>query len=161
MIGVTKSEEKRIEKEKSFMKLRGSRKAYLGIYVMILVLIGVLIYLKKNGLYINNYVFWGIIGFVVLGVKGTEIHRFRVYYEISTHYLIQSNGIFSKHLSQIHMPTISDIIIKQNLWQRILNYGDIDIHRFTVGPLLTIKRINNPSGFAELLEMRMDLGKGR
>jgi len=142
--------------ETIIIKIRGSRKHYIPIYFMILILIFIIFFLKTQELPINRNVVIAAIVFCILGIKGTEAHRFLSYYQITNHYLVYSKGIFSNDIKRIFIPTISDIVLKQSFWQRLLNYGNVMIHRYTQGAIIEVKNISNPERFIDILERRMD-----
>jgi len=156
MSEVKKRDLKNLPQGKSLLKVRTSRKSYLFVYLLILILIGVILYIKYNGRYLNSKVFIGVIVLIIIGIKSTEFHRLYTYYEITSHYAIISKGIFTRDIKRIFIPTISDIVLKQNVWQRILNYGNVKIHRYTAGAIIDVKNINNPKNFIEVLESRLN-----
>ncbi|MBD3253176.1 PH domain-containing protein [Candidatus Pacearchaeota archaeon] len=147
---------KRIQDDKNILKIRGSRKHYLPIYVMILILILIIIFLRFYNLNINYLVVIFAFIFMIVGIKGTEIHRFFSYYQITTHYLVHSRGILNNDVKRIFIPTISDIVLKQTFWQRLLNYGNVMVHRYTPGAIIEVKNINNPEKFIDILEDRLN-----
>ena len=147
--------------DKNIIKIRGSRKLYIPIYFMIIVLILVMIILKIREYPLNKSVIIAAIVFIILCIKGTEIHRITRYYQITNHYLVCSKGIFNNDIKKIFIPTISDLVLKQNVWQRILNYGDVLIHRFTTDSVMDVKNINDPEYFIENLEEIMNLLRER
>lgn len=142
--------------DKNIIKIKGSRKLYIPIYVMIIILILVMVILKIQEYPLNKFVIIAAIIFIILCIKGTEIHRLTRYYQITNHYLVYSKGIFKNNIKKIFIPTISDLVLKQNIWQRILNYGDVLIHRYTTGSVIDVKNINDPEYFVENLEEIMN-----
>jgi hypothetical protein len=94
--------------------------------------------------------------FVLLGVNGVELHRIMCYYEVTPNFVIHSKGLLKKDIKRIFMGTVSDLILKQNIWQRMLNYGTVGIHRYTEGAIIEVKNINNPSVFMEVLQDRLN-----
>ena len=146
--------------EKSMIKARTSRKAYLPYYTMGFILIAVIAYIKSTGRPLNNIAVIATIIFILLIIKVTEVHRLSKYYEVMLAYVAFSKGFFKKDRIQIHMPTISDIVLKQTPWQRILNFGNVEIYRYTTGtPNILVKNINNPHAFIEAIESQLSIIK--
>jgi len=153
------SHKKGLVDEKSLVKVRRSRKVYLPIYLMVIAIIILIIYMKINSLYMNKYVLITAGVFILISIKGTELHRLLSYYQITSHYIVYSKGLITKNVQRIFLPTITDIVLKQNVWQRVLNYGTLDIHRFTEGAIIEVKHINDPTYFLELLENKLNESK--
>lgn len=151
-----KKKKKEYEDDERTIKLRNSRKIYFPIYIMILILIGVVGYIKFNNLPLNKFAFYGAIAFVVLGIKLGEVHRLFNRYELTSEYIIHSYGFFSTNVTRIYLPTISDLILKQSVWQKLLNYGNIEVHRYSDGSVIDLKNIPKPSKFLRILEKRLD-----
>ena len=150
----------RVKKKKAgsksdVMKVRTSRKVYLFLYLMIFVLILAVIFIKYKGLPINNYVLILVVVFIVLVIKYTEIHRFSKWYEVNENSLVHKEGILSKKIKNLDLSAISDIDISQNLWQRFLGYGSINVRLFSDVSHTEIKNINDPAKFGNFLEKMM------
>jgi uncharacterized membrane protein YdbT with pleckstrin-like domain len=150
---------KKEEDEPTLFKLRTSRKAYLYFYLMILILVILIYIVFTYKISTNVYLIYGAIIFGVLILKGTEFHRINSYYSITPHYVIYSNGIINTDVTRIYIPTISDIVVKQNLWKRLLNFGDLRIHRYSKGAIIEMKSINNPNHYARILEEKLNTTK--
>ena len=148
---------KKIVDEKILMKLRCSRKWYLPIYLMIAVVIGLVVFIIVSGLSLNKYSLFSAILFVIFGIKLTEVHRLINTYELTENYLIYSKGLFTTNIKRIFIPTISDLILDQTPWQRMLNFGSVDIRRYAEGPAVHLKNIDKPGDFIDLLEERLQL----
>lgn len=144
---------KKEDKKKSILRIRNSRKVYLPVYFMVLVLVGVIIYIKLMGLPFDNYLLLIVGAFILLALKTTEIHRLVNLYEINPNVVVHSFGLFSKRVQDIDMNSISDIRIHQTLWQRMLNYGDVVISLFAHDNM--VRNIDDPSRFVEVLEKTM------
>jgi uncharacterized membrane protein YdbT with pleckstrin-like domain len=139
------------KKEKPELKQRTSRKAYLPFYFMALALLLLLVFIRYKNLPISRLGLAIAIVFIVLTVKFTEMHRFNTYSAITTNYLVHSRGIFSRKVKKVAYPSISDINLRQSVWQRILNFGTIQVYQYSKGTLTEIKNINKPLRFLDIL----------
>jgi len=148
---------KRKEEEKIFMKVSNSRKLYIPIYFMILVLVGVIIFIKYNGLMLNNSILILVGLFILFSIKFTELHRFSNSYQINEHSFVHKRGIFSKKIRNMDFLAISSIEVEQNFWQRLLGYGDVSIRLYSGETDNLVKHINNPAKFARFLRERIYL----
>lgn len=148
---------KKIVDEKILMKLRYSRKWYFPVYLMIAVVIGLVVFIILNDLPLNKYSLFAAILFVIFGIKLSEVHRLINTYEVTENYLIYSKGLFTTNIKRIFIPTISDLILEQTPWQRILNFGSVDVRRYAEGPAVHLKNIDKPQDFIDLVESRLQL----
>jgi len=137
---------------KEVMKAKTSRKLYIPYYVMVLILLGFISYIKYNDLAINDYAFWGAVIFSFFVIKFVEIHRLSDSYEIHHDVLVHSQGIFNKKIKSVDFFAISDLDVTQNILQRILNFGDVNVRLFSKDSTTYIKNITNPKKFARVLE---------
>ena len=148
---------KRDESEVPEIKITNSRKRYIPLYFLVLVLGGFVLYLYFNGRPLNKYALWAAIVFIVLAIKYTELHRIYQNYAISSHYLIHTKGFFNKSSRKIFVANISDVVLKKNVLQRMLDYGTLEVHSFSEGkPLVSITDINHPQNFLNILKKKMD-----
>jgi len=138
-----------------------SRKLYLPVYLMIIILIAIISFIKFNDYNLNNWAFIGAIIFIMLGIVSTEIHRNTISYKLSPNSLIIKTGIFSRKVKNISMESISDTAVIQTFWQRLLLYGDVRISLFSKESRTSMKSINNPSKFSEMLEDAISKAKGQ
>ena len=138
--------------KKYFMKVSNSRKIYLPIYFMILVLIAVVIFIKYNDLNLSTPVFILVILFILFSIKITELHRWSNSYEITKDSLVHNKGILNRKTRSMDFLAISDTEVKQNIWQRLLNYGDVSVRLYSGESSNPAKNINNPKKFARCLE---------
>jgi len=141
---------------KEVMKVRTSRKAYLSVYVMILILIITVITIKTSGRELNKLAFEAVLVFSVVLITFIEIHRFATFYKITSSSLVRSQGIFSRKIRKVDLTSISDVDSKQTTWQRTLNYGDVHARLFSEETTLTIKNIIDPEKFSDFLEEKMN-----
>ena len=134
---------------KGMMRVRTSRKAYFFIYLMIFILITTVIFIKISGKELNKLVFEAVLVFSAILIFFIEIHRFRIFYEITDISLVHSKGIFARTTRKVDLSSVSDADSKQTAWQRLLNYGDVDARMFSKDSTLSIKNINAPEKICE------------
>ncbi len=144
------------EKRQDTMSATNSRKTYISFYLMASTLVVATAYIKSLGLEINPLAFQGVITFAVLGLGITEIHRLKHSYQVTPYFLIHNKGYIAKKIKRISLVSISDVDLQQTLWQKFLGYGDIHVHLFSEGSRVTIKNINSPKRFAEILEKNIE-----
>ncbi len=142
--------------EEEVMKVRNSRKAYFFVYLMVFVLLVAVIAIKILGKELNEQAFNVVIAFSVATVILIEFHRLMDYYEINSSSLTHSSGILSRKIRKVDLVSVSDADSKQTAWQRMLGYGDVNARLFSEDSTISIKNINNPVGFADFLEKKMN-----
>jgi membrane protein YdbS with pleckstrin-like domain len=135
---------------KSIRKLRPSRKLYFPYYLMAFVLIFLMGYVKYVGRDINDFAFKIVLFFIFAVIIVTEIHRFGESYHLTSSSVILNTGYFGILSKRMEFEAISDIQILQGPWQRMLNFGDVQLFKFGPGP--TLKNINRPNAFVNELE---------
>lgn len=141
----------------TIMKARTSRKLYLPLYVMVFILVIVVIYLKTSGLSVNSLAFMGVLIFSIVSFLFIEVHRLRDLYEINPNSLVHSHGILNKRVKSVDFFAISDSDVSQHLFQRMFNFGNVNVRLFSGKDSATsIKNINNPRKFARFLEESMN-----
>jgi uncharacterized membrane protein YdbT with pleckstrin-like domain len=139
------------------MKVRTSRKLYLPLYILVFILIAVVVYLKVSGLSVNTLALIGVVAFSIISFLFIEIHRLRDLYEINPNSLVHSHGILNKRIKSVDFFAISDSDVSQHLFQRVFNFGNVNVRLFSGKDSATsIKNINNPRKFASFLEQSMN-----
>lgn len=142
------------------LKVRNSRKVYIPIYFMILVLILAVAAAKFYGDEVNGLSLKLVLAFSALSLIFTEFHRYSNFYEVTPNSLIISKGIFKNSLRTVDLFSVSDADSNQGVWQRMLNYGDVRIRLFTGESSLNLKGINNPTRFVNFLLKVIDEKRG-
>lgn len=138
------------------MKVRNSRKIYLPIYLMVLILIGTLIFIFYNDLPVNKWVLVLIILFIFFSIKYTELHRFSSSFEINKDSLIHTRGLLTKKIRSMDFFAVSDVETKKTLWQRLLGFGDVDVRLYSGESDNPVKNINQPEEFVRFLRKMID-----
>lgn len=143
---------KKEKTKKYFMKVSNSRKIYLPIYFMVLVLIAVVIFIKYNDLNLSTPVLILVGLFIFSAIKFTELHRWSNSYEITKDSFVHNKGILNRKTRSMDFLAISDTELKQNFWQRLLNYGNVSVRLYSGERDNPAKNINNPKKFADCLQ---------
>tara|TARA_Y100000310_G_scaffold326190_1_gene390762 strand:+ start:1363 stop:1842 length:480 start_codon:yes stop_codon:yes gene_type:complete len=136
--------------KKRLRKFRPSRKLYVPYYAMALVLVALMIYIKYAGRGINDFALKIVLFFIIVVIIVTEIHRFGESYHLTGSSVILNTGYFGILSKRMEFEAISDVQILQGAWQRLLNFGDVQLFKFGPGP--TLKNINRPNSFVDELE---------
>ncbi|MCF7910199.1 PH domain-containing protein [Candidatus Pacearchaeota archaeon] len=132
-----------------------TRLIYIPLYIMVLIVLFFMLYLKVNNLPLNQTgIILGIV-FIVVIFKFTELHRLSNYYEINQDALVHVRGLINKNSKNVDVFAISDIDIDQNLWQRMLGYGTVKVRLFSEDNSTLVKDIKNPKEFVRVLEKVM------
>ena len=116
---------------------------------MVLIVAGVLIYFKKNGLDIPKLTLIISLVFIFILIKSVEIHRIKDWWGVTDSALIQSLGLLDKNVREVGFSSISDMDVCKPLFKRFLNYGDVNVRLFLNETSIKIKDINNPEQFVE------------
>ena len=135
---------------KGIRKLRSSRKLYFPYYCMIIILILFMIFIKYTGRNLNDMAFKIVLYFIIAIILVTEIHRFGESYYMTSSSIILNTGYFGVLSKRMEFEAISDIQILQGPWQRLLNFGNVQMFKYGPGP--TMKNINRPNAFVNELE---------
>jgi len=141
-----------IHKREDYLFTRISRKTYIPIYLIVLLIIGSIIFFWYNGFEINKYAIIGALAAVLICIKSTEIHRLNHKYEITSNSLVHTRGIFGRVSRRLDFFAISDFDVSQTLWQRILNYGNVNVRLFSKDSTSCVKNIDRPFEFMKFLE---------
>lgn len=150
-------EKKRIKEDSDkVLKVRGSRKTYIFFYVLALILVVFSAYIFFSGRPLNTFALVLIVVFVLLTIKVTEIHRFLNLYEVNPESFIHTRGIFNKTFENIDFLAVSHLEIVQSLWQRILNFGDVNVRVFGRENTNFVKNISDPFKFVRFFEDRVN-----
>ena len=143
------------KKSKALLVINNSRKAYIPVYIMIILVLSIMVYIWNNNLNINKYSILLVILFFIIALKYTEIHRMIHRWEITQDNFIHVSGLINKRVKKLDFFAISDIEVSQTPWQRLLGYGNINIHQFS--EVVSLKDINHPQRVADLLENTIEL----
>src|SRR3989344_1311360 len=139
--------------EGEVLSIRNSRKIYIPVYVMIIVLLTSVVIIKFQNREISSFALKSVAIFSATGVIWTEMHRLRNKYEITDNAVVHINGLFFRTIKKTDIHALSDAQLKQNPLQLILGIGDVIANAFSETTFL--KNINNPHKVIEFLEGKM------
>ena len=148
------------KEEQEILKVNNSRKLYIPFYLMIIILLGATAYIKYENKPLNDIALKLVLGFCVFVFFATEIHRFGSSYEVNNHSLIHRKGYFSISSKRLEFGAISDSDVRQNIWQRLWNYGNVEVYLFSRENTTLVKDINKPYVFVEFLQKKMRKARG-
>ncbi len=148
------------KEEQEILKVSNSRKLYIPFYLMVIILLGAIAYIKYENKPLNDVALKLVLGFCAFVFLATEIHRLGSSYEVNNHSLIHRKGYFSISSKRLEFGAISDCDVRQNLWQRIWNYGDVEVHLFSRENTTLVKYIDKPYVFVEFLQKKMRRVRG-
>ena len=131
---------------------RKTRKVYTWFYLTSIFLLIYYINLRIHGVEVNNqFVIAGIL-FIVLGINFIEIGRLHHIYGFNSEYVFHKHGFVKKKLKKVFLGRISDIVLSRGILNRILNYGNVEVHHFGGSGVIEVKKINRPQKFIEDLQ---------
>ncbi len=91
-----------------------------------------------------------VVGFFILLYVAWD--RFSRHYKVTSKRVIAKSGLLSKTVDEVNILHIRSINVRQSVFGRILNYGDILIGTAGTGGVeVTFKGISDPVGFKELI----------
>lgn len=152
---------KKKKEEEVLLKANTTRKYYLPFYVMTVILAGFLMYLDIKGVTVSWISIMGFFVFFFFGLNFTEVHRMNSAFKITPDHISCTYGIFNKNIKKIDYFAISDVYKKQNFWQWMLCYGDVQISLFSEDEATRIRNINRPSRFVEFLDEMMKKSRSK
>ena len=147
-------------KTRRVLRVRNSRKIYIPIYIMILILILTISAAKFSGKEVNTFAFKTVLIFSATAIIFTELHRLVNSYEVNSNSLVISTRLIKNSTRRLDLLSISDADSVQGPWERILNYGDVHVRLFSKESTMTIKGIDNPLKFVDFLIETIDEKRG-
>ena len=152
--------------EGEVLSIRNSRKIYIPVYAMILILFFTIGMIKYQGKDINGFAVKSVVAFSIMGIIWTEMHRIRNKYQITDAAVVHLKGLFFRTIRKTDIHALSDAVLMQNPWQMLLGIGDVSANAFS--EVNVLKNINNPHHVIQFLEDKMakktaiaTTGKGR
>lgn len=140
-----------VDKREIILKVHKTRRAYFMAYFMCLVIIGILLYLYFKGYVLENYVLYPSVLFVLGVIYVTEILHHREWWAVTNNTLIHSVSILNKNVREVDFSSISDLDLDKPLFERILNYGDVNVRLFLNETSIKIRHISSPEKFIKFL----------
>jgi membrane protein YdbS with pleckstrin-like domain len=134
-----------------------SRKIYIPFYIMVAILVIFILVIVFQNKPLNLPSFVAAVIFIICIFLFTEAHRKRNSWQIAKRHVIHRHGIFARKTAKTLLETVSDIDVKQNTWERMLNFGTVTLHQYSKGGA-EIKSISNPYKLLELLKDKIGRG---
>jgi len=98
-----------------------------------------------------------LIPFVRLGVR--LVNWWNEQYIITNRRVIQTEGLFNKHVIDSSLEKVNDVVLTQSALGRVLGYGDLEILTASEFGVNRFERIAGPVRFkTEMLNQKEDLG---
>ena len=135
--------------------LKESRKTFLFIYVLILLFVAVIAFFIIKGHQFSKIDFAVIGAVVICGLLIPEILRSWESCIVKSDKINITTGIIRKKHHKFFTSTITDIHCKQNLWQRIFNYGIIEVSLFSHEGGIRLGTVDRPKKHLQELEELM------
>jgi membrane protein YdbS with pleckstrin-like domain len=139
--------------------IRTSRWSYVLYYLMVLVVVGVIAYIKIFDLRLERYVFIAALVFCLVIIKATEVHRFSHYYLLGDHALEKVEGILFKKHKRMKYGSISQLHFVQDPFSRVLGIGTIEVAQFSETVRTLIKNVNKPKDILNAISRRVHHGE--
>lgn len=140
-------------KKNYLLKVRRSRKKYLFLYFLAIIVLFLIIYVTFFLNYkLSKFAWIASIAYIYFTAKFIEYERIKDWWGVTETSLVQSLGLFNKNVRQVDFSSISDLDLNQPLFKRILNYGNVNVRLFLNETSISIKDINNPDKFIEELQ---------
>jgi uncharacterized membrane protein YdbT with pleckstrin-like domain len=137
----------------------GSRKLYILHYIVSIALFVIVLFLAVVGSV--SVWFAPVCAFLVFATwVVTEVHRAYDKYEVNKRTVVHTSGIFRKHSRRIDLFAISDVIVRQTFYQRMMDFGDIHIRLFSLETENVLKNLDNPRRFALAIEKNQHVARG-
>ncbi len=81
-------------------------------------------------------------------------------YLVTTRRVVQVEGILNKNVLDSSLEKVNDVILRQSLWGRLFNYGDIEILTGSEIGVNRLRRIADPMRFKQvMLDQKARLGE--
>ena len=141
--------------------IRTSRKSFIPIYFMVIVLLIIIAYIQLKGMPLSGPLFIVAIIFIVIILKFSEVHRLLHHYDITPNALEKVEGFFVQRTKRMHYYSISNLHLSQSLWDKFLNIGTIEVAQFSETLRTEIKKINKPKEFIRNVSDMISRSGGR
>jgi membrane protein YdbS with pleckstrin-like domain len=77
------------------------------------------------------------------------------YYEIKKGEIIYSSGIFFNKQNVFYLQNIETITLKQGFWERLLDYGSIELHSSFMNKNFYLESIPHPHKYVQIIDWAM------
>ena len=143
-----------MEKESLPLIFKKTRKAFLLEYFCGLLLIGLVSYSYFFNLITDSILTLPVLGMGLICLGAAELPRWRYRYKITGDKVTITKGIIMKHRKHVYFHPLGfvvDINVKQNMIQRLLNYGTIYV-KGSAENSLEITDTTSPHQIMEIIE---------
>ena len=140
------------DKNEKKIILRESRKTFLPMYALTILFTGIVIFFITKGHKFSQTNLTVIIIVLALGFLIPEIVRSWETCTVKADKIYITTGIIQKRHRKFFTSTITDIHYKQKLWQRMLNYGAIEINVFSQNAPIHLGTVDRPKKRIEEIE---------
>ncbi len=150
------------EKEKTFLKLRQTRKAFMIEYACGIFLIGLVLYSLIQGINLPSFALYFIGGVGLFSISIGEVARIFTRYTVMETKLVIVKGLLKQKKKNVYFHPLGftpDLNIKQGRLQRVFNYGTVYL-KGGVENMFELKDIDGPQKVLDLLEERIDANRG-
>jgi uncharacterized membrane protein YdbT with pleckstrin-like domain len=144
--------------EKMVYFFRPSRRAYIHMYILFIIMLTVciyfILYFRDNKWFELAFAVAGL--YPIMGILKRELIIFSSRYALTSERVLYSKGIFTERFRSFHYYAITDIELFQSLWGKIVNTGTLSINTSGTGsdsyeivflnvadPLVVKKKLND------------------
>jgi len=139
--------------EAPVISTRPTRLAYLKDYLMALLLLALVAYVRLAGLHALDLAVYAAAGLAVLFTVLAETGRMGNHYAITPTQIIVHEGIVGKHRKSIFLNNVTDVTVKQGRIEFFLGFGTVIAGSTSGLQHMQLKmRVRNPKNFANKLE---------
>ena len=140
-----------MKKEDILLKIRPAHRSFILEFFLIFIILSAIYIIQVFGLFLNPIGLYAAIGFSIIIIIYVEFVRYSNTYFITKNQLQKRHGIISKKIESIFFENISEINLSQNLFQRIIGYGDVIVNS-QASNQLSFKKIANPKKIRTQIE---------
>jgi len=131
------------------MKITSCRRKYFLEYFLGVSCIGIVAYFESlYSLPLAGVCFWY-----------AELMRLRTHIKFDENKISVVDGILSKKVHAIYLENVSDITVRQGLWQRMVGYGSIVLRSNSGTENLIFPAVRKPYDVVKVLEARIESNK--
>jgi uncharacterized membrane protein YdbT with pleckstrin-like domain len=141
--------------------LKESRKTFAGGYLLVLLLTAWIVVLKQRGVVIEAPALTLSAIVVAGGLLLPEVARSWQTCVVKKNKIELTSGVIRKRHRKFFTNTVTDIHVRQNLWQRLLNYGTIKVSSFSQHGEIRLGNVDNPHDCVVQIEKIIEVEKKR
>ena len=146
--------------EDVLLKMHPAHRSFIRDYIIIAVLLGSIYYVNITELFLNPIGLYAAISLSALIFIYVEISRLSNSYYVTKHQLIAKTGLTSEKIESVFLRNISKINLNQDLFHRIIDYGNITISS-KGNYQICFQGISSPKKIVKQIEKLMKYDEGR